>query len=276
MKIDSHHHFWDYSAEQYGWISDEMAILKNDFGPTQLEEVTSPFEITGVVSVQARQTIQETEWLLGIAEQSDLVRGVVGWLPLAAPDAREYISRFSSADYFKGARHVIQDEPDDAFILGDAFNAGVACLKDFDLVYDILIFAKHLENTITFVDQHPAQRFVLDHIAKPTIAENQFDELWKTHIQELAKRPNVDCKFSGVVTEVRDPDWNIETVRPYWETAWEAFGPKRMMFGSDWPVCLLRSQYDSWVTTVQQLSSELSDAESTAFWGGNAIRAYKL
>lgn len=276
MRIDSHHHFWDYSAEQYGWIDEEKAVLKRDFGPRDLDAVIQPAGIGGVVSVQARQIVEETKWLIGIAEQTEIVKGVVGWLPLAASDAREHIEEWSHSHYLKAVRHVVQDEPDDAFILGKAFNEGIAHLKDYGLVYDILIFAKHLENTIQFVDQHPDQAFVLDHIAKPTIRAAEFDASWEKNMRELGKRSNVTCKFSGVVTEVRDETWTAELLRPYWDVALDAFGSKRLMYGSDWPVCLLRSGYGKWVDTVRQLSNGLTTTEQADFWGGNATRAYSL
>ncbi len=276
MRIDSHHHFWNYSAEQYGWISEEMSVLRRSFGPDDLADAASPKGVEKVVSVQARQTIEESDWLLAIADKSELVAAVVGWVPLASESVRTDIERLSHATKFRAVRHVVQDEPDDAFILGKQFNQGVAVLKDYGLVYDILIFAKHLANTITFVDQHPEQPFVLDHIAKPTIREAHFDAAWADHMRELAKRPNVACKFSGVATEVRDAEWDIATIRPYWDVALEAFGPQRLMFGSDWPVCLLRTEYARWVDCVEQLASSLSQSERDSFWHETATRAYGL
>lgn len=276
MRIDSHHHFWDYSVEQYGWISDEMSVLKRDFGPKDLAEITEPAGIEKVVSVQARQTLEETRWLLEIAGQNSLVGGVVGWVPLADESVATDLEKWATDKNLKAVRHVVQDEPDDAFILGEAFNRGIAQLKNFGLVYDILIFAKHLPNTIKFVDMHPEQPFVLDHIAKPTIKSAEFDEAWGKNLKELATRENVTCKFSGVVTEVRDPSWSLDTIRPYWDVALEAFGPKRLMYGSDWPVCLLKSEYARWVEAVSELASQLTPEEQSDFWGNNAAKAYSI
>lgn len=276
MRIDSHHHFWDYSAEQYGWINESMSVLRNDFGPEQLLAAAGPHGVEKVVSVQARQTLEESDWLLGIAEKSSLVAAVVGWVPLAASDAKESIERLSHADKFRAVRHVVQDEPDDAFILGKDFNRGIALLKDYGLVYDILIFAKHLENSIKFVDQHPEQPFVLDHIAKPTIHAADFDAKWARDIAELAKRKNVTCKFSGVATEVRDDAWDVSTVKPYWDVVLDAFGPSRLMYGSDWPVCLLKTEYSRWIETVETLLSSLSKSEQEQFWYSTAEQAYGL
>lgn len=276
MRIDSHHHFWNYSAEEYDWIDESKSVLRRNFGPEDLGAVAGPKGIEKVVSVQARQTVEESDWLLGIANKSELVAAVVGWVPLASPTVREDIERLSHAEKFRAVRHVVQGEPDDAFILGKAFNQGISILKEYGIVYDILIFAKHLANTIKFVDSHPEQPFVLDHIAKPTIRAEQFDSQWADHMRELGKRPNVTCKFSGVATEVRDEAWDLSTIRPYWDVALEAFGPSRLMYGSDWPVCLLRTEYARWVESVEQLAGSLSDAEQNQFWCETAQKAYGL
>ncbi len=276
MRVDSHHHFWDYSAEEYGWINDQMAVLRRDFGPGDLQSEIDNAGVDAVVSVQARQTIAETEWLIGIAEQAEIVHGVVGWVPLADKHVAGELERLTHSSYLKSVRHVVQDEPDDDFILGADFGRGISLLQRYNLVYDILIFAKHLPNTIEFVDRHPQQPFVLDHIAKPTIRSAQFDDQWADNIRLLAQRQNVSCKFSGVATEVRDEEWSVETIRPYWDVALEAFGSRRLMYGSDWPVCLLRTGYSQWVQSVESLASELSDEEQIDFWGENAQRAYRL
>ncbi len=253
-----------------------MQVLRRDFGPSDLAKVASPVGIDRVISVQARQTLEESDWLLKIAEANELIAAVVGWVPLASSDAREHIERLSHHDKLRAVRHVVQDEPDDAFILGKQFGEGIALLKDYGLVYDILIFAKHLRNSIKFVDQHPEQVFVLDHIAKPTIRESKFDQQWADDLVELAKRQNVFCKFSGVATEVRDDSWSIDTIERYWDVALEAFGAERLMFGSDWPVCLLKTEYSRWHQTVAELASGLTESESLQFWGGNAMRAYGI
>ncbi|WP_166825126.1 amidohydrolase family protein [Thalassoroseus pseudoceratinae] len=276
QRIDSHHHFWHYDPQEYGWIGPDMGVLKRDFLPADLKTEMQANGIEGVVSVQARQTVEETDALLAFADDSEWIRGVVGWVPLAAPDVTDVLARFADRPRLKAVRHVVQDEPDDRFLLRDDFNRGIAALKPFGLVYDILIYAKQLPSTIEFVDRHPEQPFVLDHIAKPTIQMAEFDQTWADLLRELAKRPNVSCKFSGVVTEVRDTEWTVETIRPYWDVALESFGPARLMYGSDWPVCLLRSEYDRWVNCVATLASEMSSDEQSNFWAGNAIRAYGL
>lgn len=275
--IDAHHHLWKYSPEQYPWMKEDAGPLKRDFLVNELNEIACTNQIDGFVTVQARQSLEETRWLLELAQQTQLIRGVVGWLPLRDQQQLEAcIVEFVQHSLFKGVRHVVQDEPDDRFLLGDDFNQGIAKLVGTGWAYDILIFSKHLGPTIEFVDRHPNQVFVLDHIAKPTIRAKEFAEVWSKQIRELSKRNNVSCKFSGVVTEVRDEQWNAEMLLPYWETMLDCFGSQRIMFGSDWPVCLLRSQYGTWKSTVEQFANRLSPNERTAFWYENAAKTYRL
>ncbi|TWT84172.1 Amidohydrolase [Planctomycetes bacterium CA13] len=276
MLIDSHHHLWKYSPEEYTWISADMPILRHDFMAAELQRVASESGIDGFVSVQARQSLEETDWLLGIAQSEPLIRGVVGWVPLASPEITAILDHYANSPVLKGVRHVVQDEPDDRFLLGNDFNQGIALLAERKLVYDILVFARQLPRVIEFVDMHPNQTFVLDHIAKPTIAKKQFDNAWETNLRELAKRENVSCKFSGVVTEVRDPSWDTESLRCYFDVTLEAFSAKRLMFGSDWPVCLLKTDYDAWLRTVREWTSQLSADEQNDFYANNANRIYSL
>jgi L-fuconolactonase len=275
MKIDSHHHFWSYSAAEYPWIGDSMAGLQRDFLPEHLKAEIAAVGIDGVVSVQARQTLGETEWLLSLADGNDFIKGVVGWLPLADPGVREVIAKFAANPKLRAVRHVVQDEPDDRFILREDFNRGVSVLKDFGLVYDILIFERQLAASIEFVDRHPQQVFVLDHIAKPRIGEGAI-EPWRANILELARRQNVFCKVSGMVTEADWKTWNEEQLRPYFDVVLEAFGPKRMMFGTDWPVCLAASGYARWAETVRKFAAGLSADEQDWLFGKTAVMAYKL
>ncbi len=276
MLIDSHHHLWEYSAEEYGWISDQMEVIRRSFGAAELRDVAAGSEVDGFVSVQARQTLEETDALLRVADSEPLILGVVGWVPLMSPEIADVLDQYADANRLCGVRHVVQDEPDDQFILGEDFNRGVSQLLDRNLIYDVLIYARHLNATIEFIDHHPQQPMVLDHIAKPTIHRQHFDNQWRDSFLELAKRDNITCKFSGVVTEIRDSQWDIETVRPYWDTALEAFTPKRLMFGSDWPVCLLQSEHSQWTNLVRELASELSPSEQEDFFANNAIQTYGL
>ena len=274
MRIDSHHHFWKYDPVEYGWIGPDMRGLQRDFLLADLEKETASAGIDGVVSVQARQTVEETAWLLEVAGGSDLVKGVVGWVPLISPTVEADLERFAAHGKLKGVRHVLQGEPDD-YMLHEDFNAGIRALKASGLVYDILIFERQLPPSITLVDRHPAQTFVLDHVAKPRIKDGLF-EPWNQNIRVLARRPNVYCKLSGMVTEADWSGWSDEQLRPYVDTVLEAFGPARLMFGSDWPVCLVASTYPGWRETVASLTEQLSTDERARLFGGTAMEAYSL
>jgi len=273
--IDSHHHFWQFDAAEYGWIQTSQNAIRRDFLPADLKQEVVPFGIDGVVSVQARQTEEETKWLLDLASQHEIIRGVVGWVPLATDNAAEALDRHAHHPKLRGVRHVVHDEPDDQFILRDDFNRGVSQLNSRNLVYDILIFERHLPQTIEFVDRHPEQVFVLDHIAKPKIANDEL-EPWRTHIRELARRPNVYCKVSGMVTEADHENWTESRLWPFFDTVVEAFTPQRLMFGSDWPVCLLASSYRKWIESVDTWIDFLSVLEQNRIMGETAVEAYGL
>lgn len=275
MRIDAHHHFWRYNSEEYGWMSDEMAILRRDFLPPDLQAEIGRAGIDGVVSVQARQRVAETEWLLQLAEEHSFILGVVGWIPLTAPDAGEIAARLSLRRKLRAVRHVLHDEPDEFYMLRDDFNHGVAALGPAGLAYDILIFERHLPQTIQFVKRHPNQSFVLDHIAKPRIRDGVLSP-WKENIAALAKHENVFCKFSGMVTEANWGGWTEGQLRPYFDTVLEAFGPSRLMFGSDWPVCLMACDYLRWHQVVARSIETLSPDEQAQILGGTAARAYHL
>ena len=275
MKSDSHHHFWRYSQSEYGWIHDGMRTIRRSFLPLDLEREIAEVGIDGVVSVQARQTLSETEDLLAWAQEHDFIRGVVGWVPLVSGSVREEIERFADRDELKGVRHVLQSEPDNHYMLRDDFNRGVALLEDFGLVYDILIFERHLPQTLQFVDRHPDQVFVLDHAAKPRIKEGLLAP-WQSNLTQLAQRPNVYCKVSGMVNEADWGTWSEEQLMPYFDIIFSAFGPKRLMFGSDWPMCLLATPYGRWFRLVEKYVARLSDTEQERFWDGTAVEAYGL
>ena len=275
MKIDAHHHFWRYTPDQYAWISTDMAALRRDFLPDDLRQPMHASGIQGVVTVEARQTVEETRWLLKLAQEHEFIKGVVGWLPLAADNIQAELERWCKHSKLKALRHVLHDEPDEAYMLSAEFNRGIQLLQKFNLVYDLLIFEKHLPQTIRFVDQHPNQIFVLDHIAKPRIKDRVI-EPWKRLIAELAKRPNVFCKLSGVVTEADHHCWSPADIQPYLETVLNAFGPSRLMFGSDWPVCLLAVSYAQWVRTIRDFIAPLSLAEQEQIMGNTAAKAYRL
>lgn len=275
MKIDAHHHFWRYTTAEYGWIDDSMRVIRRDFLPTDLAATLKAERVDGVVSVQARQTVEETRWLLSLAKENAFIKGVVGWVPLAEKSVGNLLDELKAAPQLKGVRHVVQGEPDPKFLEGTAFNAGLREVTARGLVYDILIFARQLPAAIAFVDRHPNQIFVLDHIAKPVV-QSLPDPTWARNMRELARRENVYCKFSGVVTEVPGWRWTPELLRPYFDVVAEAFGPARLMFGSDWPVCLVASEYARWIDFVEKCAAPLSSGERARLLGGTATEAYKL
>lgn len=275
MTIDTHHHFWRYSPNEYAWIGDKMGALRRDFLPDDLAPELARAGVDGVVSVQARQTLVETTWLLDLAARHSFIKGVVGWVALAAPDVADKLARLAANPKLKGVRHVVQAEPDDAFLERDAFNRGVAALAPLGLVYDILIVARQLPAAIHFVDRHPHQRFVLNHLAKPPI-KSGVREPWAARIRDLARRPNVWCKLSGMVTETDFSTGHDADLRPYFDVVLEAFGPQRLLFGSDWPVCLAACDYGRWHSTVARWIGTLSVEEQFRIWGGTAREVYSL
>jgi L-fuconolactonase len=274
-KIDAHHHLWRYNAAKYGWLTDEMRSLRRDFLPKDLMAELTGAGIDGTVVVQARQSLDETRWLLDVADEREAIKGVVGWAPIAGEDFPGVMEEFEHRTKLKGLRHVIQAEPDENYILRADFNSGMEAMQGSGLVYDILIYDRHLPQTIEFVDEYPEQVFVLDHIAKPQIGAGLM-EPWSERLHELALRQNVWCKVSGLVTEADWKNWNIETLRPYLDIVVDAFGPDRLMAGSDWPVCLVATEYKAWFELLRGYFAGFSDNERDAVFGGTATKVYGL
>ncbi|MBC8329613.1 MAG: amidohydrolase family protein [Planctomycetes bacterium] len=275
MRIDAHQHFWRYEPEEYAWISEPLAALRRDFLPEDLQPLLAAHGIDGCVAVQARQTVAESDWLLELADASRIVRGVVGWVDLRDPGAEAELARLAAHPRFVGVRHIAQDEPDDGFLARPDFVAGVAKLAPHGLRYDLLVYERQLPAAIELVSALPGQPFVLDHLGKPCIADGM-REPWAGNLVELARRENVQCKVSGLVTEAAWDAWTLHALRQYLDTALEAFGPGRLMFGSDWPVCLLAGDYPAVYELVEHWSAALSTAERAALFGGNAARFYGL
>jgi len=277
--IDAHHHLWRYDAGQYPWITPELETLKADFLPELFEGVMQPLGVGGSVVVQACHSVEETEWLLDLAEASSAILGVVGWLPLASPELPQLLERFAGRTKLKGIRHIVQDEPDPDFLLGEAFNAGAAALGAKGLVYDILIYESQMPHAIEFVRRHPGQSFVLDHCGKPKLGgepgASNFTS-WCRGIHALAREENVSCKVSGLATQTCHETWCLEDLRPCLDTVLEAFGPHRLMAASDWPVCLLRSDYGRWWSVLGEWASGLDAEAHAAIFGGTARRVYRL
>jgi L-fuconolactonase len=274
-RIDAHHHLWRYRKEDYGWIGPGMEALARDFLPNDLETGMRGCGIDGSVAVQASQSVEETDWLLELATEAKFIRGVVGWAPIASAEFPRMLERWRGNSLLKGLRHIIQDEVDDDFINRADFNAGIATLAGSNLIYDILIYERHLPAAIQFVDRHPKQIFVLDHIAKPRI-KDRLIEPWRKNLFELAQRQNVYCKLSGMVTEADWTSWSKADLQPYVDAVLEAFGPCRLMAGSDWPVCLLACSYRKWFEVLGDCLEELSSAEQDLVLGGVATKIYSL
>ena len=273
--IDAHHHLWSYSSDEYGWIGDEMQELRRDFLPPDLRAEMESAGVDGTVAVQARQTLQETRWLLDLAQEYPFIEAVVGWAPIASPDFSRMLEPLRGEKKLKGLRHVLQDEPDDRYALSDDFQRGLAALAGTGLVYDILIYERHLPVAIELVDRNPNQRFVVDHLAKPKIAAGEISP-WRENLRELARRENVVCKVSGMVTEADWQRWTMSDLQPYLETALECFGASRLLAGSDWPVCTVATSYQRWWQTLRAWASPLTVEEQQSIFGGNAMRVYQL
>jgi L-fuconolactonase len=272
--IDSHHHLWNYSAAEYPWIPPGSPLAQDQL-LDHLNAATTAAGVDGTVVVQARQTLAESQWLLGLALRSDLIQGVVGWVPLIDRDVESALSRLATHSKFKGVRHVLQEEPD-SYFLRDDFHRGLALLPDLELRYDLLIFQRQLPVAIQLVDRQPDLGIIIDHIAKPEIRKGKVDPVWKAGMAELAKRDNIlGVKISGMVTEVIDPQIDHATLRAYFEETFELFGADRLMFGTDWPVCLLRiDSYQSWADTVRTFVSSLALDEQQMILHDNASRVY--
>lgn len=277
LTIDSHQHFWKYDAVRYAWITEEMARLKRDFLPEDLAQECAANGVDGTVSVQAEQSEAETEFLLQLAAENPRIVGVVGWTDLRSPRVEERLEQLSALKSKKlvGFRHIAQAEADDRFLISDDFMRGVGMLHGFGFTYDILIYPRQLPAAIELASRFPEQKFVVDHLAKPEIKSGRI-ELWATQMRALAKSKNVFCKVSGMVTEADWLKWKPEDLHPYLDVVFEAFGTERLMFGSDWPVCLLAAGYGRVKTTVEEYARMFSAEDRQKLFGENAIRFYGL
>lgn len=275
MRVDAHQHFWRYNAQEYDWIDESMSILRRDFLPQDLKPELDTTGFDACIAVQARQTLEETRWLLELAGEGPFIAGVVGWVDLRAQNVRDQLAQLAKNPKLVGVRHVVQAEPDDQFLLWPDFLRGIAALTEFHLTYDILIYPRHLPVAVEFVQRFPEQRFVLDHLAKPFIKAHTL-EPWATHIRELAKFPNVFCKLSGMVTEAHWKLWKPSDFMPYLETALECFGPGRLMIGSDWPVCKVAGSYRRVMSVVIDLLQQYPDPVVDSVLGATALRFYRV
>jgi L-fuconolactonase len=273
--IDAHHHFWKYNHQDYGWMDESMSVLKRDYLPEDLEKELLASAIDGTVVVQARQNLEETRWLLELADAFPFIQGVVGWLDLCSPDVVNQLRVFADHPKLVGARHVIHDEADDDFMLRSAFKSGLVYLGAYGLCYDLLLFPRHLGRAVKLVNSFPRQRFILDHLGKPLIRRGVM-ESWKKDLTRLAEYPNVWCKLSGMVTEADRKRWTYGDLLPYMETVLDVFGPGRIMVGSDWPVCTLAGKYKQVMQIVPEFISSLNEEDQERILYKNAIDCYQL
>ena len=273
-KIDAHHHCWKFDAQRHSWIDDSMQVIQQDFYPEDLAPALEENGIVGTVLVQVEMDDADNIFSLAQAKNHPFIKGIVGWIDLLSPDLSEQLEQWKEQPIMKGFRHIAQAEPDD-FLARPMVIKGIEQLGKHGFTYDILIKPTQLNVASILVEALPDQRFVIDHIAKPYIAARELDA-WRKGMQRMAKNKNVYCKISGLVTEADWRHWNYEQLRPYFETVLDIFGPDRLMFGSDWPVCLVASGYTQWVQTVDKFVSTLSMSEQEAIWHQNACRFYKL
>ena len=274
MKIDAHQHFWHFHPVRDNWITEEMSVIRRDFLPEDLQPLLADLGIRGSVAVQADQSEEETDFLLRLAEDHPFILGVVGWVDLLGPELEERLKHFSQFHRFRGVRHIAQAESDHFLARGDVVHR-IGFLRDFGLTYDILVYPQQLPAVLSMVDRLPDQPFVVDHLAKPLIREGTM-EPWASLMKRLATHPNVWCKVSGLITEADWGRWGSGDFGPYLDVVFEAFGPHRLMFGSDWPVCRLAGEYGQVVELLEDYTQHLSEPERNGFWGGNAAEFYGL
>jgi L-fuconolactonase len=275
MRIDAHQHFWNYSAAEYPWIGAGLERLARDYLPSDLEPLLAAKQIDGSVAVQARQSVEESLWLLALAKAHPLVKGVVGWVDLRSDRVGDDLRVLAANPTFVGVRHVVQDEPDPRFVLGEGFIRGLRQLRQHGLTYDLLLYPTQLPAAIELVELLPEQPFVVDHLAKPRIVAGEIDG-WGRDIRAIARHDNVCCKVSGMVTEAVRRGWKRDDFTPYLDVVLEAFGPERLMFGSDWPVCLLAGEYADVAAIPRDYFSRLSATEQRMIWGDTAAGFYGL
>jgi L-fuconolactonase len=275
MKLDTHQHFWKYDPTEYPWMQEGMESLKRDYLPAELAPLLAAEGIEGTVAVQARQTTEGNRWLLELADQNPFIKGVVGWVDLCDPKVDLLLEPLARHPKFRGVRHIVHDEQDDRFLMRRDFVRGIGRLSDYGFTYDLLLFPRHLPVACELVRLYPEQRFVLDHIAKPPIKDHVL-EPWAGGIRRLAEFPNVYCKVSGMVSEADWTGWKPADFRPYLDIVFECFGTKRLMAGSDWPVCTLAASYSAVMQIVGEYIARLSRDEQAAIWGGNPKSFYRL
>ncbi|MEX2591977.1 MAG: amidohydrolase family protein [Anditalea sp.] len=275
MIIDAHQHFWKYSPQKHHWINEEMTAIKRDFLPEDLQKIYREHGVYGCVAVQAEQSEEETDFLLQLAGQHDFIKGVVGWVDLRAENLPKRLDHYAQFEKLKGFRHIVQDEPDPDFLQDTAFQRGLGQLEKHGFTYDLLVYPSQLKAAIHTVRNFPKLQFVIDHIAKPDIKNGQIID-WGKSMETIADEKNVYCKISGMVTEASWKDWQKKDFFPYLDVIFKSFGIDRVMFGSDWPVCLLAGDYQAVLDIIVQYTRDFSDQDKLKIFYKNAVDFYRL
>jgi L-fuconolactonase len=275
MIIDSHQHFWQVGRFDYPWMTPEVDALCHDYLPAALEPILQRNGVGQTILVQASNSVEETHWLLQLADENPFIAGVVGWVDLQSENVGRQLDELTAHPKFKGVRHLVESEPADDWLKQESVLRGLRELSSRGLSYDLLVQTRHLKHAKAVVDECSELRFVIDHLAKPPIAHGKIDE-WARELKPFAAATNVWCKLSGLVTEANWTNWRIEDFIPYVDKALEYFGPQRMMFGSDWPVCVLAAPYEQVLEIINTLLADLSDVERELIFSGNASQFYRI
>jgi len=273
--VDSHQHFWQVGRFDYPWMSPEVELLYRDYLPPALEPVLKRNGVDKTILVQASNSLEETRWLLSLAEGNPFIGGVVGWVDLRSADVGRQLDELIAHPKFKGVRHLVESEPADDWLTQQNTLNGLLELSSRGLSYDLLVHTRHLKHVQKVADECPGLHLVIDHLAKPPVARAEIDE-WASGLKEIASRPNVWCKLSGLVTEADWANWRVEDLKPYVVKVLEYFGPGRMMFGSDWPVCLLAASYDQVLESFEILLAGLDDKDRRRVFSESAIEFYGI
>jgi L-fuconolactonase len=275
MIIDAHQHFWKYNPVRHGWITDDMSAVRRDFLPKELQDTYRHNDIDGCVAVHVDQDEDDNEFFLALSKMYPFIKGIVGWVDLQDEKVKERLDYYAAQKAIKGFRHIVQGESDPNFLLGQDFCRGIGELERYGYTYDILVFHYQLIQVERFVTKFPKQKFIIDHIAKPAIAKHEIAQ-WEKYMRSIAQHQNVYCKLSGMVTEADFRNWTYEDLAPYIEIVLESFGPTRVIYGSDWPVCLVAATYEEQFGVIQKAIEKLSPNEKKMILGDNAVKFYGL
>jgi L-fuconolactonase len=275
LRIDSHQHFWNFDPEKFDWITEEMSLIKKDFLPGDLKYILQENNFDGCITVQVEQTEEENDFLLKAAQDNEFIKGVVGWIDLQLENIDERLAYYKQFERLKGFRHILQGEKKRDLMLSPQFKRGISLLSKYNFTYDVLIFPDQLVFAKQLVKEFPKQKFVIDHLAKPYIKDGRIEE-WKKDMEAIGSFENVYCKISGMVTEADWKNWKAKDFFPYLDVVVKSFGTNRIMYGSDWPVCLVAASYEQVLDIVREYFSSFSKNEQDLFFGGNAVKFYNI